>query len=118
MPEKRYKKNRLAFTKSVFLFINYFFDVMKTFYTQVVFSVSVAKVSTLAFSGISEVFLRAAKEHRKKFNNIPSSLAALRVKSYASSLLTCMAPSRRSVYKLVGINPAPIRRGWDQRRRH
>jgi hypothetical protein len=37
--------------------------IQKTFYTQIVFSSIVAKVSTLAFSGISESFFAtAAKE--------------------------------------------------------
>jgi hypothetical protein len=35
--------------------------IQKTFYTQIVFSSIVAKVSTLAFSGISESFATAAK---------------------------------------------------------
>jgi hypothetical protein len=43
--------------------------IQKTFYTQIVFSSIVAKVSTLAFSGISESFLRPPlRKHRKKFN--------------------------------------------------
>jgi hypothetical protein len=42
--------------------------IQKTFYTQIVFSSIVAKVSTLAFSGISESFATAAKEAPEEFN--------------------------------------------------
>jgi hypothetical protein len=50
--------------------------IQKTFYTQIVFSSIVAKVSTLAFSGISESFFAtAAKEAPEEIpTNIPSSL--------------------------------------------
>jgi hypothetical protein len=96
MPKKD-KKKPTCVHKSVSCLLVFLKGVIiqKTFYT-LVFSSIVAKVSTLAFSGISESFFAtAAKEAPEEIpTNIPSSLAALRVKSYASSLLTCMAPSR------------------------
>jgi hypothetical protein len=69
-PKKRYKKTDLR-SQIGFLFISTFERCYysKTFYTQIVFSSIVAKVSTLAFSGISESFLRPPlRKHRKKFN--------------------------------------------------
>jgi hypothetical protein len=53
-----------------FLFISTFLKgvIIQKDYTQIVFSSIVAKVSTLAFSGISESFLRPLlRKHRKKF---------------------------------------------------
>jgi hypothetical protein len=81
MPEKRYKKNDLR-SQIGFLFISTFERCYysKTFYTQIVFSSIVAKVSTLAFSGISESFLRPPLDTGRNSTNIPSSLAALRGK--------------------------------------
>jgi hypothetical protein len=56
MPKKRYKTDLRS--QIGFLFISTFLKgvIQKTFYTQIVFSSIVAKVSTLAFSGISESF--------------------------------------------------------------